>query len=214
VFHQSGASKKKSLTDPVEIIPFPNQDLRKIANKNPKQIKPVVKTTPKVEEPKILKSPTGSLSTTNLSIKKFRELREKNADISASSQQGTLNNHYSFDDLKMFWRQYAIKSKDQGKETVYNSMIKRDLKRKENHEYILEVDNHIQVSTFSNEMGDLLGFIRGKLKNSYIEIKVIETDAPEEEMKFQTGKDRYNALARKNPNLHSLKNTFNLDIEF
>jgi len=93
-------------------------------------------------------------------------------------------------------------------------MIKRDLKRKENHEYILEVDNHIQVSTFSNEMGDLLGFIRGKLKNSYIEIKVIETDAPEEEMKFQTGKDRYNALARKNPNLHSLKNTFNLDIEF
>lgn len=214
MFHQSGASKKKSLTDPVEIIPFPNQDLRKIANKSPKQTKPVVKTTPKVEEPKVLKSPTGTLTTSNLSIKKIRELREKNADISANSQQGTLNNDYSFDDLKMFWRQYAIKAKEDGKETVYNSMIKRDLKQKEKNEYVLEVDNHIQVSTFNSELGDLLGFIRGKLKNSYIEIKVVETDAPEEEMKFQTGKDRYNALARKNPNLHSLKNTFNLDIEF
>ncbi len=114
----------------------------------------------------------------------------------------------------MFWRQYAIKAKEDGKETIYNSMIKRDLKRKEDHNYELIVDNHIQVGYFSSELGDLHGFIRGKLKNSYIEIKVIESDAPEDEIKFQTGKNRYNALARKNPNMHSLKNTFNLDIEF
>jgi hypothetical protein len=33
-------------------------------------------------------------------------------------------------------------------------------------------------------------------------------------VKFLTGKDKFTALARKNPNLHTLKNTFNLDIEF
>ena len=214
MFHQSGAPKKKGLTDPVEIIPFPNQDLRKIANKRPKQTKPAAAVTLKVEEPKILKAPTGTLSTSNLSIKKIKELNKKKSDTSTTSTRGDLNNDYSFDDLKMYWRQYAFIAKEEKKDTIFNSMIKRDLKIKENHNYELLVDNHIQVSYFHNEMGDLLGFIRGKLKNSYIDIKVTETETEEEEVKHLTGKDRFKALARKNLNLHSLKKMFNLDIDY
>ena len=40
------------------------------------------------------------------------------------------------------------------------------------------------------------------------------TANPEEEVKYLTGKDKFAKLARKNPNLHTLKNTFNLDIEY
>ncbi len=188
--------------------------MRKIVDKKPKQSIPNIKSTPKIEEPKILKSPTGSLRTNNLSIKKIREMHQKNENISPGTKQDKSNNDYSFDDLKMYWRQYAIKAKEEGKDTIYNAMIKRDLKRKEDHNYELIVDNHIQVSSLNNELSDLLGFIRGKLKNSYIEIKIVESDSIEEELKYQTGRDKFNALARKNPNLHSLKNTFNLDIEF
>ena len=38
--------------------------------------------------------------------------------------------------------------------------------------------------------------------------------ADEEDVKFLTGKDKFAALARKNPNLHTLKNRFNLDIDY
>jgi hypothetical protein len=40
------------------------------------------------------------------------------------------------------------------------------------------------------------------------------SNEPEKEKKFLTGKDKFNALDRKNPNLHTLKNLFNLDIEY
>jgi hypothetical protein len=35
-----------------------------------------------------------------------------------------------------------------------------------------------------------------------------------QEVKYLTGKDKFAAMARKNTNLHKLKNLFNLDIEF
>jgi hypothetical protein len=56
--------------------------------------------------------------------------------------------------------------------------------------------------------------VRKALKNYALDIKIELTKNPEEEVKFLTGKDKFTALARKNPNLHTLKNTFNLDIEF
>jgi hypothetical protein len=56
--------------------------------------------------------------------------------------------------------------------------------------------------------------MRKNLKNYQIEIELILTDNPGKEIKFLTGKDKFNALARRNPNLHTLKNLFNLDIEF
>jgi hypothetical protein len=43
---------------------------------------------------------------------------------------------------------------------------------------------------------------------------LVQAAADEEEVKFLTGKDKFAALARKNPNLHTLKNRFNLDIDY
>jgi hypothetical protein len=56
--------------------------------------------------------------------------------------------------------------------------------------------------------------LRKELKNYSVDITLRLNDHPEDEVKFLTGKDKFAALARKNPNLHTLKNTFNLDIEF
>jgi len=44
---------------------------------------------------------------------------------------------------------------------------------------------------------------------------VIElTENPVEDIKFLHGKDKFKAMAKKNPNLNTLKNLFNLDVEF
>ena len=56
--------------------------------------------------------------------------------------------------------------------------------------------------------------MRKQLQNFYLDIILVQTTSDEEEVKFLTGKDKFAALARKNPNLHTLKNRFNLDIDY
>lgn len=123
-------------------------------------------------------------------------------------------NDYDFDDFKMQWKQFAFRMKDQGKETFYNALIKRDPILKEEDVYILEVDNQVQIDYINPILPDLLDYIRGNLKNYSIHVHLEITKNPEEDVKFLTGKDKFAALARKNPNLHTLKNMFDLDIEF
>jgi hypothetical protein len=57
-------------------------------------------------------------------------------------------------------------------------------------------------------------YFRKELKNYNVQISLEINDKPEEETKYLTGKDKFQALARKNPNLHTLKNMFNLDVEY
>jgi DNA polymerase-3 subunit gamma/tau len=123
-------------------------------------------------------------------------------------------NSYSIDDLKMYWRRFAFEMKSKGKETFYNAMIKRDPKQKGINEFALHVDNQIQIDYIQPQLSELVDYIRSELKNYQIEINIELTNKPEEQLKFQTGKDKFAALARKNPNLHALKSTFNLDIEY
>jgi len=123
-------------------------------------------------------------------------------------------NDYDIDDLKMLWRRFAFSMKDKGKLTFYNALIKREPKFKEDDLYLLEVDGQSQIDYIRPMLSEMVEYIRKELKNYDVSFELVLTTNPEEEVKFQTGKDRFAALARKNPNLHSLKTLFNLDIEF
>ena len=123
-------------------------------------------------------------------------------------------NDFTIDDLKMAWRRFAFEMKEKGKQTFYSALMKRDPIVVEGNHYKLEVDNQAQIDYISPILSELVDFLRSNLKNYSIDVKMELTTNPEEEVKFLNGKDKFAALARKNPNLHSLKSTFNLDIEF
>ena len=208
--------KKKRLTDLVKVIPFPDQGLRDRAAK--KVAKPVVKQSikPPVEDkkPKVMSTTSGKLKSSSISIKK---LIDADAEVSGGKTLDIENmpmNDYSFDDFKMAWRRFAFQMKDMHKETFYNALIKRDPVVKSTELYVLEVDNAVQVDYIFPMLSDLVAYIRAAVKNYAFNIKIEVTSNPEEEVKYLTGKDKFASLARKNPNLHTLKNTFNLDIEF
>lgn len=159
-----------------------------------------------------MEAPSGYNVSGSLSIKKLMEKKE------VISESGTSSNLprelYSYDDLKMTWRKFAFEMKTEGKETFYNALIRREPKMLSDNEYLLEVDNQVQIDYIQGHISEMLSYIRRDLKNFEILVKVEITSNPEQEVKFQTGKDKFAALARKNPNLHTLKNTFNLDIEY
>jgi DNA polymerase-3 subunit gamma/tau len=184
-------------------------------NPSPKNIAPPVHQSITITppEPKVAAVPTGQLNTNNVSIKKLMEKKEEEAAIHILNEN-LPKETYSFDQVKMLWRRFAFSSKEKGLETLYNAMIKRDPIPQEEHIYVMEVDNQIQIEYINQHLQELINFLRKELKNYSVDITLRLNDHPEDEVKFLTGKDKFAALARKNPNLHTLKNTFNLDIEF
>ena len=173
MFHQSGARKKKLLTDYVKIIPFPNQNLRdkvtpKVVNKpavNTPSIQPVIKPAPKV-----MKAPSGKLSSSTLSIKQMMEKKVEENEANGIDLSNMPRNPFSIDDLKMFWRRFAFQMKDEGKDTFYNALIKRDPKATSDVSFDLEVDNQVQVDYIRPHLTELLSFLRKELKNYDINV--------------------------------------------
>lgn len=163
-------------------------------------------------EPVVLKAPTGVVGGSMLSIKKMVE-RQEEQNKDAVDLNDLPHDSYTFDQIKMLWRQFAFDIKSKGMDTFYNAMIKREPVDMDDHQFIMDVDNQVQVDYITPHLQDMNGFFRKNLNNYAITISLRITEQKEEEVKYLTGKDKFNALARKNPNLHTLKNLFNLDIE-
>ncbi len=114
----------------------------------------------------------------------------------------------------VLWRQYAFNMKEQGLETLYNAMVRRDPVFESKEEFKLIVDNQIQIDYIQPLLGDLTNFLRKQLNNHFLMLKMEISNQPENDMKFLNGKDKFEALASKNPQLITLKNLFNLDIDY
>lgn len=139
---------------------------------------------------------------------------EGEISISGMDLKDLPRNSFHFDDVKMHWRRFANEMKTLGKETFYNAMIKREPKVKDDVHLTLLVDNQVQVDYINAEVENLITYLRNSLKNYDIQLSIEITDNQENEVKFLTGKEKFAVLSRKYPNLHSLKNTFNLDIDY
>ncbi len=219
MFCEKRARKKKGLTDPVEIIPFPGQTLRPsavIPKAKPSQAQE--KPIPFKKEVKTLSSPTGQLHTSNISI---RQMQEKQVETDQSATEDVSNRPqkpFSLDELKMVWRQFAFQIKKdelQGADSMSIAMTKRDPKMPTPTHIHQEFDNQILIDMMTNNFAsDLLDFLRNKLQNWSVTIEFSLNETQEENVKHLTGRDRFDILSRKNTNLLTLQKTFNLDIEY
>ncbi len=215
MLHSKRVRKKKRLTDPVSIISFPEQQLKDLVAKNPvaKTSVPPVSNFAKIEA-KVLNVPSGQLNTSNLSIKKILEPAKEISENGGLINKELPFEKFNFDQVKMVWRRYAHEMKAKGMETFYNAMIKRDPKIKDDVFFTMDVDNQVQIDYITPHLNDLIGFLRHELKNFNISLDFILSTDQESQIKFLTGKDRFESMAKKNLNLHTFKKIFNLDIEF
>ncbi|XOV68805.1 MAG: hypothetical protein ACFHU9_06405 [Fluviicola sp.] len=161
-----------------------------------------------------MSAPSRNLSSSSISIKKLMHQNSPENGGAKFDMSDMPLNDFGMDDLKMMWRRFAFDMKNEGKQTFFSALMKRDPILVEGTKYKMEVDNQTQVDYISPILSELVDYLRAGLKNYSIEVSVELTATPEEEVKFMTGKDKFAALARKNPNLHTLKNTFNLDIDY
>lgn len=161
---------------------------------------------------KVLSEPAGTVNASHISIKKILEDQAQNEPM--VRQENLPREAFTKDSVKMFWKRFAYKVKEDGMETFYNALIKREPVFLEDESFAIEVDNKVQEDYINPLLSDFVTYLRQQLKNHSISVEIILTEDPMKEVKFLTGKDKFNALARKNKNLHTLKSIFNLDIEY
>ncbi len=212
------AGKKKFLTDSVDIIPFPSQNLREKARQSVN--KPAPASIPQErpsytfkKEVRKLSVPTGKLNTTHISMKKMMEQSGVEENATGVGRREQLQNDFSFDQLLMAWKSYAFQVKEEGQETIFSAMTKRDPKLLQDHTVQQTIDNQVQMDYMHNNLFNLEEHLRSTLKNYSIRVVFELSDNPDD-VKFLSGKDKFAAMARKNPSLHTLKSRFDLDIEF
>jgi hypothetical protein len=74
----------------------------------------------------------------------------------------------------------------------------------------LEIDNHIQEEFLVTVRPELVSYLRKELRNSNINLKTIVTEVVREKLIY-SDTEKYQEMAKKNPNLALLKRTLGLD---
>jgi len=104
--------------------------------------------------------------------------------------------------------------KEKGMETFHSALIKRfPIKISENI-YEFELDNEIQKNYIETHIDEFHAFLRKELNNFSISIKLIITKNENLIPKYLNGKEKFDLISGKNPNLMYLKNSLDLDVEF
>ena len=205
--------EKKGLTDRIDILPFPKQSLRKSEARQhkPSEQPPTQPTSSPATAPLVVQPQLATKS----AIISIKETIEKDKQSKQQIRQEDLPREgFHLDHVKMYWKQFAFQLKEDGMETFYNALIKRDPVLKSDEVLELTVDNLVQYNYIQTHLITFKEFMRKQLNNYYLDIVVVQAAPSDEEVKFLSGKDKFAAMARKNPNLHTLKNRFNLDIDY
>ena len=216
MLYQKRIRKKKSLIDPVDIIPFSGQtkhekDDKPVLKSPAKEIAPVVEMQ---KEVKVLASPTGNLKTSYLSIKEMQEQQRITKASNGEFEKDKPKKQFTYDDLIMTWKRFAFQCKEEGMDTLYAALSGRDPKvNLETFMITHEIDNTIQKTFLESNEARLMSFLRTELENFSVSLTIIEITG-DDSKKLYSGKDKFEDMAKRNPHLQTLQKRFKLDIEF
>lgn len=139
-------------------------------------------------------------------------LEKKSSDTSTKGDQPT--KAFSYDDLKMAWKKYAYKAKEQGLDTLFTAMTSRDPSLESDFKVEHLVDNQIQKSFVDQNLTGVVTFLRQELQNWSIDLTISVGGEDSQNKKLYSGKDKFNDMAERNPHLKTLQQRFKLDIDF
>jgi len=116
--------------------------------------------------------------------------------------------------LKKAWEQYSETLKSSKRSNEFNLMTK-SFELDENFQVTILINNPIEEDILERFKVSLTTHLRNTLENDHIRIvthRKQEVNAGNQKM--YTNTDRFNYLAKKNPDLMELKNKLGLDTEF
>jgi DNA polymerase-3 subunit gamma/tau len=125
--------------------------------------------------------------------------------------RGDAREAFTFEQLMLYWNQYANKAKEDGKINVYTLLTSSDPILDSPEEITVHVEHKIQEGQLQDEMVDFMNFLRPRLKNFNVNIKTKQV-ARKEVNRLYTNTEKYQYLIEKNPKLEEMRRRFNLDV--
>ena len=143
------------------------------------------------------------------SIRAKKEIQEANKSFVKEEKQ-LPTEPFTENEMLLQWTKYAQRLGDKGQKIMESLILINDPKL-EGTTIIHELPNEGSKIDFESEKNELQGYLRGKLHNHDIVIKVVVNESVENKFAF-TAQDKYNRLNQINPTLDVLKKTFDLDL--
>ncbi|MEJ2883035.1 DNA polymerase III subunit gamma/tau [Pedobacter sp. GR22-6] len=118
---------------------------------------------------------------------------------------------FTYEQLMLYWNQYANKAKEDNKINIYTLLTGADPVMESPEEIIVHVEHKIQEIQLQEELIDFLNFLRPRLKNFQLNIKSKQV-ARTVVNRLYTNTEKYQYLIEKNPKLEEMRRRFNLDV--
>ena len=154
----------------------------------------------------------GKQKVSTMSLASIRAKKELAGILQNTSKESEQLPSEPFTQTEMIgqWLKYAKRMEDNGQHIIA-SLLTLNTPILEENTIIHELPNESSKIDFDKEKQEILGYIRGMLRNHNltIEVKINETIL---EKKLYTTQDKYKRLAELNPNLEIMRNMFGLEI--
>lgn len=199
----------------IELDPIESVSLQENLSEQISEISEPVTQTAAILQPESVKAestglPQMKVSALSLaSIRAKKELAESNKAV-VRKEEIHLTEDFTETDMLLQWHKYAQRLADKGHKIMESLLLITDPKLK-GTTIIHELPNEGSKIDFESEKHDLVGYLRGKLHNHDIDIKILVNESMDSRKAF-TPQDRYNRLNEINPSLELLRKTFDLDI--
>ncbi len=169
-----------------------------------------IKTPQSISEKPLRKNLPRRTSALSLkSIHQKKEFKEITEDENFDNHPRTPFNE---EELKDAWKKYYFKLQDMGERSIAAIIASSTPILEENFNIVFSLPNDLMKSQLEKGRPKLLKFLREKLNNYGIQIKVIVNATVEKKFAY-TPQEKYEKLKEKNPLIEQLKKTFGLDIQ-
>ena len=156
-----------------------------------------------------------NLENKTISINIGSEEKKQEEETSQTTHLENLNTKdFTQENLNSCWQKFASEKQNDGKHNLLSILRDKKAILGDDYNICVSLDNKVQEEVLNEERSNILGYLKSKLENDKITLKIDIKPIKEEEIKAYTPEDKFKKMAKKNPHLLTLKEGFDLEINF
>ena len=144
------------------------------------------------------------------SIKEKKDWKDKKENILSIKKEK--KEEFNEKDLLDIWNQYYILKKMNMQQNIASILKINNPKLKENNSIEFEVPSEINKVELEKELFEILDFLKLKLNNSMIKIKIIVNELNQKKSFIYTDEEKFKKFVETNSSISKLKEEFGLEL--
>lgn len=141
-------------------------------------------------------------------------VKEQETAADESTVEPGKKRHFDKEKLMTAWKKYAAKLQEDGNMNLYSTLTKREPYLSSDYSIELTIDNKVQEDALNADKMNFLGYLRKELDNYDIQLKIDLKIAEAPTVIAYTTTDKFNRMAKINPQLNDLKDKLDLELDF